>query len=166
MIHAKNELKERKSAKCYQLSRQSPQNRKQRPRVRDVLSLSISEVSFLFNFHIKFDNFCFYCLVVIDQYAAEVIDCSSQFGLDTSISYTSHNILGRPSKYPNYGDFPETFAFRTYGNWWKTRDLLSSTEEFMEQNQPALRADDFIVLQFEECVFPEAVRIYEVINGF
>lgn len=100
--------------------------------------------------------------IVIDQYAAEVIDCSSQFGLDTSISYTSHNILGKPSKYPNHGDFPETFAFRTYGSWWNNEQLSSCTEEIMVQNKPKLVADDFIVLQFEECVFPEAVRIYEV----
>lgn len=34
----------------------------------------------------------------------------------------------------------------------------------MQQNFPELLVDDFIVLQFEECVFPEAVRIYETYN--
>uniref|UniRef100_A0A336LTK7 CSON000981 protein n=1 Tax=Culicoides sonorensis TaxID=179676 RepID=A0A336LTK7_CULSO len=102
--------------------------------------------------------------IEIEQYAAEVIDCSSQFGLDTSISYTSHNILGKPSKFPSYGDFPETFAFRTYGNWWNNKNLSSYTEEFMQQNYPIIRADDFIVLQFEECIFPKEIRIYETYN--
>ncbi|XP_063706732.1 F-box/LRR-repeat protein 4 [Culicoides brevitarsis] len=100
--------------------------------------------------------------IEISQYAAEVLDCSSQFGLDTSISYTSQNILGRPSQYPSHGDFPETFAFRTYGPWW--RDLSSCPAEFQAQNQPTLVADDFIVLQFEQCVFPEHIWIYETYN--
>ena len=48
--------------------------------------------------------------VVLNQYAQKVLDFSSQYGSDYSISYTACNITGRPSKYPNYGDFPETFA--------------------------------------------------------
>lgn len=66
---------------------------------------------------------------MINQYAAEVIDCSSQFGLDTSISYTSHNILGKPSKYPNHGDFPETFAFR-YGSYLPMNSSLDFAAKF------------------------------------
>ena len=48
--------------------------------------------------------------VKIRQYAQNVLDYSSQYGSDFSISYTALNITGRPSKYPDYGDFPETFA--------------------------------------------------------
>lgn len=48
--------------------------------------------------------------VRICQYAHRVVDFSSQYGSDTSISYTAYNIIGRQSKYPDYGDFPETFA--------------------------------------------------------
>lgn len=48
--------------------------------------------------------------VVIVQFAQKVLDFSSQYGSDYSISYTACNIAGRPSKFPNYGDFPETFA--------------------------------------------------------
>lgn len=44
------------------------------------------------------------------QYVHRVLDYSSQYGADTSISYTAFNIVGRQSKYPDYGDFPETFA--------------------------------------------------------
>lgn len=46
----------------------------------------------------------------IEQYAHSVLDFSSQYGIDLSISYTAPNITGRPSKYPEYGDFPQTFA--------------------------------------------------------
>lgn len=46
----------------------------------------------------------------ISQYASRVLEFSTQYGSDNSISYTACNITGRPSKYPNYGDFPETFA--------------------------------------------------------
>lgn len=48
--------------------------------------------------------------VRICQYGYRVLDFSSQYGSDTSISYTAYNIIGRQSKYPDYGDFPETFA--------------------------------------------------------
>lgn len=46
----------------------------------------------------------------ISQFASRVLEFSTQYGSDNSISYTACNITGRPSKYPNYGDFPETFA--------------------------------------------------------
>lgn len=49
-------------------------------------------------------------IVVIEQYAQKVLDYSSQYGSGFSISYTAFNITGRPSKFPDYGDFPETFA--------------------------------------------------------
>lgn len=34
----------------------------------------------------------------------------------------------------------------------------------MKQNYPSLRADDFIILQFENCVYPQALNIYETYN--
>ena len=46
----------------------------------------------------------------VEQYAQDVVDFSSQYGSDYSISYTAPNITGRPSKFPEYGDFPESFA--------------------------------------------------------
>lgn len=55
--------------------------------------------------------------VVIVQFAQKVLDFSSQYGSDYSISYTACNIAGRPSKFPNYGDFPETFAMVTYARF-------------------------------------------------
>jgi len=46
----------------------------------------------------------------LEQFAQGVLDYSSQYGIDYSISYTANNICGKPTKYPDYGDFPETFA--------------------------------------------------------
>merc|ERR1719158_2587882 len=56
---------------------------------------------------------------VVEQFVSEVLDFSSQYGSDSSISYTAHNIVGRPSKFPSYGDFSQTFVMRDYGPWWE-----------------------------------------------
>jgi len=45
----------------------------------------------------------------VEQYVLGVLDYSSQYGIDYSISYTAANLIGRPAKYPEYGDYPETF---------------------------------------------------------
>lgn len=45
----------------------------------------------------------------INEYISEVLEFSSQYGNDESISYTAINLSGKPSKYPEYGDFPESF---------------------------------------------------------
>lgn len=52
----------------------------------------------------------------IQQYVCQVLDFSSQYGSDISISYTACNIVGKPSKFPNYGDFPQTFLLVSYKN--------------------------------------------------
>lgn len=49
------------------------------------------------------DNFVF-------QFSSDVVDFSSQYGSDISISYTASNLTGRPSKFPNYGDFPQSYV--------------------------------------------------------
>lgn len=46
----------------------------------------------------------------IDQFVSEVLNFSSQYGSDTSISYTAYNLTGKPSKFPDYGDFPQAFV--------------------------------------------------------
>lgn len=48
--------------------------------------------------------------VVLEQFVQDALDFSSQYGSDISISYTAYNISGRPSKYPEYGDFPQAFV--------------------------------------------------------
>lgn len=46
----------------------------------------------------------------IHQFVKEVCDFSSQYGSNSSISYTAYNIAGNPSKFPDYGDFPQAFV--------------------------------------------------------
>lgn len=59
------------------------------------------------------------------QFSSEVVDFSSQYGSDISISYTASNLTGRPSKFPNYGDFPQSYVMvsyvRTYQVGWVAR---------------------------------------------
>lgn len=44
----------------------------------------------------------------MEEYVREVVDFSSQYGSETSISYTISNIAGEPTTYPNYGDYTQT----------------------------------------------------------
>ncbi|KAL9882423.1 F box and leucine-rich-repeat gene 4 [Glossina fuscipes fuscipes] len=98
----------------------------------------------------------------IEQYAHSVLDFSSQYGIDLSISYTAPNITGRPSKYPEYGDFPQTFAMRTYGAWWDRAP--SRLKEIQPQNVSEIPAEDFIVLYFEDYIIPDEIAIFETYN--
>ena len=43
--------------------------------------------------------------------ALEVTDFSSQYGSETSISYTAKNLAGRGSIFPSYGDFTQACVF-------------------------------------------------------
>ncbi|XP_034098475.1 F-box/LRR-repeat protein 4 [Drosophila albomicans] len=100
-----------------------------------------------------------YCL---GQYVLGVLDFSSQYGIDYSISYTAANVIGRPTKFPAYGDYPETFTMRTYGDWWQCAP--SSMREIQSQNLPTLPTHDFIVVYFEKFVVPTEVAIFETFN--
>ncbi|XP_037823105.1 LOW QUALITY PROTEIN: F-box/LRR-repeat protein 4-like [Lucilia sericata] len=110
---------------------------------------------------IDVEGFC-YADYRMEQYAHSVLDFSSQYGIDLSISYTAPNITGRPSKYPEYGDFPQTFAMRTYGDWWDRSP--SRLREISPQNLPKVPAEDFIVLYFEDYVIPDEIAIFETFN--
>lgn len=46
----------------------------------------------------------------VQQFVKNVPSFSSQYGGSYSISYAATNIIGPPSKFPKYGDFPQTFA--------------------------------------------------------
>ncbi|XP_017055759.1 F-box/LRR-repeat protein 4 isoform X2 [Drosophila ficusphila] len=98
----------------------------------------------------------------LEQYVLGVLDFSSQYGIDYSISYTAANVIGRPTKYPAYGDYPETFPMRTYGDWWQRAP--SATREIQPQNLPKLATHDYVVVYFEEFVVPTEVAIFETFN--
>jgi len=70
-----------------------------------------------YNFSVKSNWFVKFVVDMVDRthlyddvrlYVHEVVDFSSQYGSETSISYTVSNIAGRSSTYPNYGDFAQT----------------------------------------------------------
>ncbi|XP_063240134.1 F-box/LRR-repeat protein 4 isoform X1 [Bacillus rossius redtenbacheri] len=100
--------------------------------------------------------------VFIEQFVQEVRSYSSQYGSDFSISYTAYNITGRPSKFPDYGDFPQTFVMRTYGRWWD--EAPSRSEVYMPQTCGDIASQDYIELEFEQAVFPSRVHVYEIYN--
>lgn len=132
----------------------------------DLTTTSSSDYAEVFDLHecattgVDVDNY--FSDVLIDQYAQDVVDFSSQYGSDYSISYTALNITGRPCKYPDYGDFPETFAMRTYGDWWESAP--SRLPEIRPQNNPKITAQDFIVVRFEQFVIPEKIILFETYN--
>lgn len=53
-------------------------------------------------------------ITFIEQFVQDVVDFSSQYGSDISISYTAYNITGKPSKFPDYGDFPQAFVMVSF----------------------------------------------------
>ncbi|XP_025995379.2 F-box/LRR-repeat protein 4 isoform X1 [Solenopsis invicta] len=98
----------------------------------------------------------------IQQFVKKVHSFSSQYGGNGSISYAASNIIGGPNIFPNYGDFVQAFAMRTYGPWW---DKASSRSiDYMPQNNMGVVSQDYINIEFYEAVYPIRVSIYEVYN--
>ncbi|XP_042906461.1 F-box/LRR-repeat protein 4 isoform X1 [Parasteatoda tepidariorum] len=100
---------------------------------------------------------------VLSLRACEIVDFSSQYGSEHSISYTAENILGPPSVFPRSGDCVSVYELRTYGKWWLT--LPSSRES--KVNLPCripIESQDFIEFRVGRRVEPMLIRIYEVYN--
>ncbi|XP_011688222.1 PREDICTED: F-box/LRR-repeat protein 4-like [Wasmannia auropunctata] len=97
----------------------------------------------------------------IQQYVKTVRSFSSQYGGNDSISYAATNIIGLPGKFPYYGDFPHTFAMKTYGPWWDKAP--SRSIDYMPQNTD-VASQDYIDIEYDETVFPIRVSIYEIYN--
>ncbi|XP_015593223.1 F-box/LRR-repeat protein 4 [Cephus cinctus] len=98
----------------------------------------------------------------VEQFVKEVSDFSSQYGSDNSISYTAYNIAGNPSKFPDYGDYPQAFVMRTYGCWW---DVAPSRPiDYMPQNNGPVISQDYIDVEYYREVYPVRVSIYETYN--
>ncbi|XP_066508946.1 F-box/LRR-repeat protein 4-like [Hoplias malabaricus] len=96
--------------------------------------------------------------VEVEQYAKEVLDFSSHYGSENSMSYTMWNLAGVPNVYPSSGDFTQTAVFRTYGHWW---DKCVSARTPFRRTPPSFHSRDFLELAFEEQVFPTAVEVLE-----
>ncbi|KAK8742727.1 hypothetical protein OTU49_001644 [Cherax quadricarinatus] len=96
---------------------------------------------------------------VVDQYVKEVADFSSQYGSDGSISYVANNIIGKPTLYPEYGDFSSAYCLQTYGKWWTK---CESATVPIEDPRPLLPPTvDFIDVRYEFPVYPIRVDFYE-----
>ncbi|XP_066596983.1 F-box/LRR-repeat protein 4 isoform X2 [Prorops nasuta] len=98
----------------------------------------------------------------VEQFVKDVNDFSSQYGSNLSISYTAYNIAGNPSKFPDYGDFPQSFVMRTYGKWWDKAP--SKLSDYMLQNNGDFISQDYIDLEYFQEVYPIRVSIYETYN--
>ncbi|CAH2252667.1 F-box LRR-repeat 4 [Pelobates cultripes] len=92
------------------------------------------------------------------QYAKEVLDFSSHYGSENSMSYTMWNLAGSPNVYPSSGDFTQTAVFRTYGKWW--HQCPSAPTPF-KRTSPSFFSQDYVELAFEEPVYPTAVHVLE-----
>lgn len=96
--------------------------------------------------------------VEVEQYAKEVLDFSSHYGSENSMSYTMWNLAGVPNVFPSSGDFTQTAVFRTYGSWWQ--QCPSSPPTFTRLPH-GFHSQDYIELAFEEPVYPTAVDVLE-----
>ncbi|XP_059424109.1 F-box/LRR-repeat protein 4-like [Carassius carassius] len=96
--------------------------------------------------------------VEVEQYGKEVLDFSSHYGSENSMSYTMWNLAGVPNVYPSSGDFTQTAVFRIYGSWWE--QCTSSTPRFRRM-PPSFHSQDYLELAFEEPVYPTAVEVLE-----
>nr|XP_033794766.1 F-box/LRR-repeat protein 4 isoform X2 [Geotrypetes seraphini] len=92
------------------------------------------------------------------QYAKEVLDFSSHYGSENSMSYTMWNLAGIPNVYPSSGDFTQTAVFRTYGTWW---DQCASSRQPFRRTPLSFHSQDYVELAFEEPVYPTAIHILE-----
>ncbi|XP_036172628.1 F-box/LRR-repeat protein 4 isoform X6 [Myotis myotis] len=92
------------------------------------------------------------------QYAKEVVDFSSHYGSENSMSYTMWNLAGVPNVFPSSGDFTQTAVFRTYGTWW---DQCPSASLPFKRTPPNFQSQDYVELTFEQQVYPTAVLVLE-----
>ncbi|XP_037129506.1 F-box/LRR-repeat protein 4 isoform X1 [Syngnathus acus] len=96
--------------------------------------------------------------VEVEQYTKEVLDFSSHYGSENSMSYTMWNLAGVPNVYPSSGDFTQTAVFRTYGTWW---EQCASAPPRFRRIPKGFYSQDYIELGFEEPVYPTAVEVLE-----
>ncbi|CAG0902140.1 unnamed protein product, partial [Darwinula stevensoni] len=100
------------------------------------------------------------------QFVHSVINFSSQYGSENRISYTAVNLVGKPAKFPSYGDFPETYAPQSYGPWKSMRPsaLHSCKNVKRKRDKKHLPADDFVDVKYEQEVYGETLIALETFN--
>ena len=107
------------------------------------------------------DNTCY----VVVQFVGEAMDLISQYGSDSSISYTVHNIVGRPTKFPSYGNFSQTFVMRDYITvpGGETVPVVRSPPPCPQPGHYS-QGDNFIDVKSDHIVFPFRIHVYEIYN--
>ncbi|GBM25693.1 F-box/LRR-repeat protein 4 [Araneus ventricosus] len=100
---------------------------------------------------------------VISLRASEVVDFSSQYGSNDSLSYTAQNIVGPPTVYPQTGDNAYSFQLRTYGEWWEMLPSHLKSSAILPCTT-LVESQDFIEFHVERRVVPLLLRVYEVYN--
>lgn len=88
------------------------------------------------------------------------MDHSTRYNSQAHTSYAPHNLIGKYSRYPSYGGFPDTYALRTFGKWWKSSECTYQSN-YMPNDQDPLGAEDYFTVLFNQAVLPKRVYIYE-----
>lgn len=99
-------------------------------------------------------------VIFVEQFVKDVCDFSSQYGSNISISYTAYNIAGNPSKFPDYGDFPQAFVMRTYGKWWDKAP--SRLIDYMPQNNINITSQDYIDIFNLLEYYTDTINTYDI----
>jgi len=107
-----------------------------------------------------------YSYILVEQYANEVLDFSTQYGSDNSISYTAHNLTGVPNKFPSYGDFSQTYVMRDYGPWWIDCPSGQAWRQPIKcaRQSRMPQSSNFVDMKYEHAVYPIRIHIYETFN--
>ena len=91
----------------------------------------------------------------INLFVLDIIDFSSQYGKESSKSYTIANLRSGPNHYPRYGDFLESCVLRTYGPWWLD---LPSNINVPTSTKPLYISQDFIGFYYG--IFLSIIKLY------
>lgn len=134
--------------------------RREKNSVTNFETLVIEEDTILYEMHNEASK---KAKTIISLRASEVVDFSSQYGSNDSISYVAENIIGPPTVYPNIGDNAYSYQLRTYGEWWLMLPSSRKVNVNLPYNTP-VESQDFIEFRVEKGVVPLMLRVYEVYN--
>ena len=95
---------------------------------------------------------------VVEQYADEVVNFSSQYGLS---SYSAENLAGHPRIYPDYGDITKAFVLREYGPWWQRSPAFPPP---ISRFSETFTVKDFVEIRFRTPVRPISITVFETYN--
>lgn len=101
--------------------------------------------------------------VTLEQFASRVLEVTTRYSLFNHVSYDPGNFIGKCSRYPDYGDFAETYSLRQYGNWWKLCEV-NWQRSYRQADDDPLGVEDFVTVRFDYAVIPTRLFIYETYN--